>query len=297
MKGIVSFAEYECKGQRQLALIDINGVEIHFKTENNIYLLLNESRLTSENIFSYINTSFEKVEPPPLGAKVTYCLPAQPCSSSQGMVSGFGLAHLNKVSPDKLNDAGKLDGYPSWFFKGFANSLKMNDEVIKLSEAAVSVCEEAEIVLIYYINAESLPIYLGFTFGNDLTDIGQIRGNPSHLSYGKLADSAIHPFIFLAPPPAKIIGDVSIYRDNEKIWSRDIINGSEVLAYPVEKMMSKLWMHHSLCVPGMVHYVYIGADKNSIDFGVKIKNNDKVNIEFPDYNVLISNSIALHGGA
>ncbi|MBU2713764.1 hypothetical protein [Zooshikella harenae] len=227
--------------------------------------------------------------------KATYRVPFLPDDRSHGLVSGFGLTHKNKIPKEKVDSYGQIDGFPSWFFKGFAHSLKLSGESLFLTNTAKLICEEAEIVLIFKIDDTGNPRYLGFTFGNDLTDIGQIRNNSAHLSYGKMTDSAIHPFLFLGEPPMYTEGHVHIRRKDKTVWAGKVSNGLSTLAYDLETIMSKLWQHQSIILPNMMHYVFIGADKNSVDHGCTLSNGDTTNIQFDEFKVKINNTVNLCG--
>lgn len=291
---LANIAEYDLEGIPHVVVRqEGNTRQTHYRLASGLYRTLAGYRPETADLLSSVLAGAQEVAPPPAGHSPRYRIPFLPAEPTYGMASGFGLAHRNKVPADKLNANGRVTGHPTWFFKGFAHALKTDGEPLRLSSVAQVACEEAEIVLVYHVDQDRRPRYLGFTFGNDMTDIGQIRSNPSYLSYGKLSDSAIHPCLFLGAPPERADGSVRIARHEETVWEGEITNGHSVLAYDVETMMSKLWLHHSLLVPGMVHYVYIGADRNSIDYGHHIKSGDVVDIRFNAFGVRLRNQVLL----
>lgn len=218
--------------------------------------------------------------------------PLFPEESTQALVSGFGVSHKVKMPPTKAQKKGSEDAYPSWFFKGLGGSLKANGQPLTVPNGAVAICEEAEIVLVYVVDGEGLPRYAGFTFGNDLTDLGQVKRNPSHLSYAKLCDCAVAPQLFLGAPPSVAQGAVTIERDDAAVWNGRFTTGTEALFYPLDTMMRQLWSHGALRVPGLVHYVFIGADKNSFDFGFRTLDGDRISIDVISHGIRLSNRIA-----
>jgi hypothetical protein len=291
---LANVAEYDLEGiPHVVAHHEGTGRQTHYRLATGLYRALAGYRPEGADLLCSLLAGAQEVAPPPARHPLRYRIPFLPAEAPYGMVSGFGLAHRNKVAADKLNGSGRVAGHPAWFFKGFAHTLKTDGEPLRLSGAAQVVCEEAEMVLVYHVDQDRRPRYLGFTFGNDMTDIGQIRGNPAHLSYGKLGDSAIHPCLFLGEPPERADGRVRVVRDEETVWEGEITNGHAMLAYTVETMLSKLWLHHSLLVPGMVHYVYIGADRNSIDHGCRINSGDVVDISFDGFGVHLRNPVLL----
>jgi hypothetical protein len=298
-EGLISIAEYDLNGHSFL-VVRRDGTSrraTHYRLDGGLYLALSGHRATAADFLPGLLARLEKVSPPEAAHSVRYRTPFLPVDVTYGMVSGFGLAHRNKVPTGTLDASGRATGYPSWFFKGFAHALKTDGEPLRVSKVAHVVCEEAEIVLVYHVGSEGHPVYLGFTFGNDMTDIGQIRNNSLHMPYGKLSDSAIHHFLFLDEPPERADGRVRIARQGETVWIGHVTNGCAMLAYEVRDMMSKLWIHHSLLVPGMVHYVYIGADRNSTDHGFLMRNGDVIDINFDAFGVHLSNPIVLGEGA
>lgn len=216
--------------------------------------------------------------------------PMMPAEQATAIVSGFGLTHKTKRPPQTDNSKSGAQGYPAWFFKGFGSCLKSTGQRLTVPKSAVGVCEEAEVVMVYLVDSKGCPQYLGYSFGNDLTDIGQIKANSSHLSYGKLCDCAIAATLVLAPPPVCVDGSVSIDRDGQRVWDGLFTTGTSALFFDLDHMLQKLWSHASLRPPSTVHYVYLGADKNSSDYGFGIRDRDIVTIRFAE-DAVLSNQV------
>lgn len=199
----------------------------------------------------------------------------QPPDARQGIVCGFGLTHQSKVTapPEK----GEL---PAFFIKGFANTLKRSGDVVRVSQDALSACEEAEIVALFMVSEDGQPTYIGWTYGNDLTDISLARSKRNYLAYAKLQPSVISHLLHIQPLPTLIQGKTSIYRDDKLKWEQCFNTGVSCLCYEIDYLFESLWKYPSLQLPGTLIYLYLGADRNSADAGVLINHGDLVVCDF-----------------
>lgn len=213
--------------------------------------------------------------------------PLFPASPGDAFVSGFMQTHnikMDKSNSDNLK-------VPNWFFKGFTSSLKVSGSRLIVPKNPVALCEEAEVVLIYQADDFGKPQYRGYSFGNDLTDIGCFKRNPGHLAYAKLCDAAISYWFHTSPPPQKVNGEVTIKRDGKLVWQGIFNTGLLALGYDLSDMMNHLFSFPALCSPGRTYYVYIGADRSSYHSGFNVEDNDQVIINFLSHNVVIDNQI------
>ncbi|MDU9393531.1 sugar transporter [Pseudomonas sp. zfem002] len=199
-------------------------------------------------------------------------LPADP---RQGVVCGFGLTHQSKIATPPQDDE-----RPAFFIKGFADTLKRSGEVLRMSRGALSACEEAEVVALFLVDANGQPGYLGYTFGNDLTDIELARSKRNYLAYAKLQPSAISHLFYWQPLPELIKGRTSIYRAGDLHWQQDFNTGLSCLSYDANALFDTLWQHPSLRLPGTLIYLYMGADRNSADAGIHLSHGDTVVCDF-----------------
>lgn len=223
--------------------------------------------------------------------ELVFLPPLLPEHKGNALISGFGLSHTVKMPPN-ATVGGIADGaYPSWFFKGQGWCLKTIGQSLRIPNNAVRVTEEAEVVLIFVTDGTGAPHYIGFTFGNDVTDMGQIKRNPAHLSYAKLCDCAIAPTLFLAVPPREVDGRAAIVRAGETLWEAGFKTGTTALFHPIEQTMEHLWSNPATRVPGITHYVFLGADRNSFDAGVQVLDGDRMDLIFDSHGVALSNPI------
>ena len=214
--------------------------------------------------------------------------PMLPPQKAAAMISGFGLSNKGKVGQSGQDAA----PYPSWFFKGTGAALKVNGDPITISAAAIAVCEEAEIVLVYMNDAGGNPRYIGFTVGNDITDMGTIKSCPQGFSYAKLSECAVSEMLFIEPPPRRLTGRSRIYRQRALAWEGNFSTGVEELYYAIPQMLGNLFKYPSFQLPGMVNYVYIGADRNSYDDGFRTRPGDVFQLEFDELDLVVKSELA-----
>ena len=223
--------------------------------------------------------------------------PLRPEQETMLFISGFGLTHTGKMPAELLRGrkpGGKVPEVelPFWFLKGFAGSARLPGDPVRLGPATRGICEEAELVLVYVVRPNGTPCYVGFTFGNDFTDIVRFRANKAQLAYCKLYDSGVLPQLHLGRPPLKVDGVTTVYRSGKVAWSRQFETGVDRIFFDVEQMLDYMWQHATILVPGSVHYIYVGADKNTTDFGFQIGPDDTVELDFGPWGKLSNRIIA-----
>ncbi|MER6285415.1 FAH family protein [Streptomyces sviceus] len=216
--------------------------------------------------------------------EVTFRPPLLPDHPGGAMVGGFMQTHNVKVDAD-------TPAQPNWFLKGLGDVLKLPGQDLRAPVGSVALTEEAEVVLVHVTDAAGVPRYVGYTFGNDLTDIGRFRRHRGHLSYAKLCDAAVAPWLFRDEPPRHVTGQVTIERDGEPGWRGEFTTGTKALHYGLDAIMSELFSYDALCVPGRVHYVYLGADRSSFHDGFRIADRDRVTLDFASHGVTLSNTV------
>jgi hypothetical protein len=223
--------------------------------------------------------------PPAERHRVRMLPPLLPAHVGDALVSGFMMTHNVKVGAE-------VPDQPNWFVKGLGDVLKVPGEPLSVPADAVAVCEEAEVVLVHVCDEHGVPRYIGYTFGNDLTDIGRFKQHAGHLSYAKLCDAGVAPWLHLGEPPRTVTGEVTIERSGAPAWKGSFTTGTDALHYDLSTMMSRLFSYRALHRPGRVHYVYIGADRSSFHTGFRTANGDRVAIDVASHGVRLSNPLA-----
>ncbi len=211
--------------------------------------------------------------------------PLLPAQVGDALVSGFMMTHNVKVGAE-------VPDQPNWFVKGLGDVLRVPGEPLSVPSDAVAVCEEAEVVLVHVGDEQGVPRYVGYTFGNDLTDIGRFKQHAGHLSYAKLCDAGVAPWLHLGDPPGSATGEVTVERDGTVAWKGAFTTGTDALHYDLTTMMSRLFSYRALHHPGRVHYVFIGADRSSFHAGFRITDGDRVTIDVESHGVQLSHPLA-----
>ncbi|WP_433386887.1 hypothetical protein [Micromonospora sp. KLBMP9576] len=211
--------------------------------------------------------------------------PLLPEEVGDALVSGFMMTHNVKAAAD-------VPEQPNWFVKGLGDVLRTPDQPLSVPADAVAVTEEAEVVLVYRDDENAVAQYVGYTFGNDLTDIGLFKRHAGHLSYAKLCDTAVAPWLHVGPPPKSVTGETIIERAGQIKWKSAFTTGTDALHYDLHTMVSRLFSYRSLHRPGRVHYVFVGADRGSFHGGFRAQHGDRVILDFASHGVTLSNQLA-----
>ncbi|WP_277374783.1 hypothetical protein [Pseudomonas sp. AA-38] len=259
-------------GDIQKLLLKVNGDFAHFRQ-----LLIDSA--AEQHLPA--TTAHERLLLPPL----------MPPQRSNAVVSGFGLTNKKKVQ----STGGTPNPVPSWFYKGPGHVLKTDGQTLNIEHGTTAICEEAEIVLVYLIDTQGDPRYIGFTVGNDITDIGAIKATPSAFAYAKLKECSVSERLFLSPPPWVLTGTCNVYRNEQQVFSSAFETGIDQLHYKQEQLIDTLFRSPALRQPGLVHYIYIGADRNSYDHGHTLTDGDTVSLHFRELNLGLTNPLALQG--
>ncbi|MFD7557222.1 fumarylacetoacetate (FAA) hydrolase [Streptomyces sp. NPDC059835] len=221
--------------------------------------------------------------------ELRYLPPLLPTATGNALLSGFMGTHRSKF--DKEPTEGEEFVAPNWFFKGFGSWLRMPDETLVVPKKAVALIEEPEVALVYVNDDNGDPHYVGYTFGNDLCDIGLHRQNPGWNPYCKLSDTSIAPWLFLGEPPKTVTGRVTIERDGVSAWEGNFDCGEDALYFKARDMMANLFEYPAIRRPGMVNYVLLGADKASFHDGFRIADGDRLVIDVKSHGVTLANPV------
>lgn len=221
--------------------------------------------------------------------------PLLPTAGGAALVSGFLGTHKSKA--DAIVRHGDQPPLPKWFFKGLGAWLRTPGQPLVVPAEPVVVIEEAEVVLVYVNDEESTPHYAGYTFGNDLCDIGLHRIDAGYTPSGKLCDTAISPHLFLDEPPRSATGRVTIERDGQPAWEGKFDCGADALYFRVSDMVDRLFSFPALRRPGLVNYVLTGADRSSFHDGFHLTDGDHITIDVASHGVVLSNPLRFGGRA
>lgn len=217
-------------------------------------------------------------------------VPLLPQTSGAALLSGFMGTHKKKWGgPSAPQDSGFTP--PKWFFKGFGDWARLPGEPLTVPARPVALIEEPEVALVYVNDTDGTPHYAGYTFGNDLCDIGLHREDPGYNPYCKLCDTALAPWLFLGPPPRSATGRVTIVRDGATAWEGTFDCGGDALYFRIPDMADHLFSFPALRRPGLVNYVLLGADEASFHDGFRIADGDRIGIDVKSHGVTFENTV------
>ncbi|AWI30197.1 fumarylacetoacetate (FAA) hydrolase [Streptomyces tirandamycinicus] len=215
--------------------------------------------------------------------------PLLPTATGNALLSGFMGTHKKKWG-GRTAPEGEFTP-PKWFFKGFGDWVRLPGEALNVPASPVALIEEPEIALVYVNDADGTPHYAGYTFGNDLCDIGLHRRDPGYNPYCKLCDTALAPWLFLGEPPASAAGRVTIERDGATAWEGSFDCGEDALYFRVRDMVGHLFSFPAVRRPGLVNYVLLGADEASFHDGFRIEDGDNIAIDVKSHGVTFDNTV------
>ncbi|MDH2387402.1 fumarylacetoacetate (FAA) hydrolase [Streptomyces sp. HNM0663] len=215
--------------------------------------------------------------------------PLLPTATGNALLSGFMGTHKKKWDGKSAPE----DEFtpPKWFFKGFGDWVRLPGETLNVPANPVALIEEPEVALVYVNDADGTPHYAGYTFGNDLCDIGLHRQDPGYNPYCKLCDTALAPWLFLGEPPASVTGRVTIERDGATAWEGSFECGDDALYFRIRDMTEHLFSFPAVRRPGLVNYVLLGADEASFHDGFRIADGDRIAIDVKSHGVAFDNTV------
>ncbi|WP_329209369.1 fumarylacetoacetate (FAA) hydrolase [Streptomyces sp. NBC_00683] len=216
--------------------------------------------------------------------------PLLPTATGHALLSGFMGTHKKKWNGETAPEGGEFVP-PKWFFKGFGDWVRLPGETLDVPAAPVALIEEPEVTLVYVNDDDGTPHYAGYTFGNDLCDIGLHRQDPGYNPYCKLCDTALTPWLFLGPPPRTVTGRVTIVRDGATAWEGSFDCGADALYFRVQDMAAHLFSFPAVRRPGQVNYVLLGADEASFHDGFRIADGDRIAIDVKSHGVAFENTV------
>ncbi|WP_395298437.1 aminotransferase class I/II-fold pyridoxal phosphate-dependent enzyme [Kitasatospora hibisci] len=171
---------------------------------------------------------------------------------------------------------------------------RMPGQPLVVPAEPVVIIEEAEMALVYVNDDQGVPHYAGYTFGNDLCDIGLHRIDPGYTASGKLCDTAFSPHLFLGEPRAAT-GRVTIERDGRPAWEGKFDCGADALWFRVDDLVDRAFSFPALRRPGLVNYVLTGADLSSFHDGFHLTDGDHIVIDIASHGVVLSNPLQFGG--
>ncbi|MFS0692802.1 fumarylacetoacetate (FAA) hydrolase [Streptomyces nitrosporeus] len=216
--------------------------------------------------------------------------PLLPTATDSSLINGFMGTHRSKF--DRAPEPDEEFTPPNYYIKGFGSWLRMPGDPLVTPADPVWLLEEPEVVLVYVNDDEGNPHYAGYSFGNDLNDIGLHLKNPwAWTPYAKLCETSMTPWLFLGEPPRTVTGRVAIERDGATAWEGPFSCGADSIFHRFGDMTEYLFSYPALRRPGLVNYLFVGADKASYHDGFRIEDGDRMVIDVSSHGAVLSNVV------
>ncbi|GGW09125.1 hypothetical protein GCM10018980_23480 [Streptomyces capoamus] len=243
-----------------------------------------------EDLGSAVAGDDGRIEVDPGDAGLRFLPPLLPTGSNNALINGFMGTHRTKF--DRAPEPDEEFTPPNYYIKGFGSWLRLPGEPLTTPADPVWLLEEPEVVLVYANDDQGVPHYAGYTFGNDLNDIGLHLKNPwAWTPYAKLCETSITPWLFLDSPPEQVTGTVTIEREGAAAWQGGFSCGADSLFHRVPDMAEYLFSHPLLRRPGLVNYLFLGADKATYHDGFRIENGDRMVLDVSSHGVVLANEV------
>ncbi|MFI7504672.1 fumarylacetoacetate (FAA) hydrolase [Streptomyces sp. NPDC049687] len=243
-----------------------------------------------EAVLAAVTEGAETVEVTIGDPELRFLPPLLPAATNNALINGFMGTHRSKFDRDPSPDEEFTP--PNYYMKGFGSWLRMPDEPLVTPADPVWLLEEPEVALVYVNDDDGVPHYAGYTFGNDLNDIGLHLKNPwAWTPYAKLCETSLTPWLFLDEPPRTVTGRVTIERDGAPAWQGDFSCGGDALYHRIEDMTRYVLSYPVLRRPGLVNYLLLGADKATYHDGFRIEDGDRMVLDVTSHGVVLANTV------
>jgi hypothetical protein len=186
---------------------------------------------------------------------------------------------------------------PEWFYKGDGSSLVAPNQPLRSPEFALDAGEEPEIAGIYLIDADGMPVRLGFALANEFSDHVTERGNYLWLAHSKLRNAALGPELLLGDLPADVRGASRILRDGEAIWEKPFLSGEANMSHSIANLEHHHFKYGLFRRPGDIHVHFFGTATLSFSDGVRTQAGDIFEIEAAPFTLPVRNPIAIDAPA
>ena len=235
------------------------------------------------------------------------------------LVTGTGLTHLgsaegrdtmhkNLADAQTLTDsmrmfkmgleggkpkAGAQGVQPEWFYKGDGSTIAPPGGDLVSPSFALDGGEEPEIVGLYIIDPNGMPVRVGFALGNEFSDHVTERQNYLFLAHSKLRASSFGPELLVGDLPMDIQGASRIHRGKQLLWEKPFISGEQNMSHTIANLEVHHFKYDLFRRPGDVHVHYFGTATLSFSDGVKTEKGDVFEIEAEAFGLPLRNRLTI----
>lgn len=230
-----------------------------------------------------------------------------PDEPARCLVSGTGLTHLGSAknrqamhgaNEAEMNDSmkmfrwgveggktapGKIGVAPEWFYKGSGSVLRAHGQPLEVPPFGEDGGEEGEIAGLYMIGLDGRPLRVGMAAGNEFSDHKFEKKNYLNLAGSKLRTCSLGPELVIAPKFDSIAGKVTLRRDGQTLWSREILTGENEMCHSLANIEHHHFKFDEHRRPGDVHVHYFGACSLSFGDGIVLADGDVMEISFAGF--------------
>ncbi len=234
------------------------------------------------------------------------------------LVTGTGLTHLGsaatrdqmhqKISAaaEELTDSLKMFRWgveggkpqqgrpgvqPEWFYKGDGSIIARPGASLSVPGFGEDAGEEPEIVGLYLIGPDTRPCRVGFALGNELSDHVMERRNYLYLAHSKLRPSALGPELLVGSLPAHVAGVSRILRNGKVLWEKPFLSGEDNMSHSLANLEYHQFKYPQFRRPGDVHVHFFGTGTLSFANGIRMQDEDVVEISSPVFGRPLVNRI------
>jgi hypothetical protein len=236
------------------------------------------------------------------------------------LVAGTGLTHKNSAlsrqsmhlsDKDKITDSmtmyqwgeengfpekGKIGVQPEWFYKGNGTCLRAHGQTLEVPPYANDGGEEPEVAGVYVIDEEGKPWRVGFTTGNEFSDHVMEKKNYLYLAPSKLRQCSIGPELVIDSSFELFEGTVSIYRNDQTVWTTSIRTGEKNITHSLENLEYHHFKYSGHRIPLQAHIHFFGADAFSFGKGIKLQDGDVMEVEWKQLGRGLRNTVKIING-
>lgn len=182
---------------------------------------------------------------------------------------------------------------PEWFYKGNGHIVVGCGSPITAPSFALDCGEEPEVVGLYVVSPQGVPVRLGFAIGNEFSDHVTERKNYLYLAHSKLRQCSVGPELNTGPLPAHLEGHSRILRGDEVRWERPFLTGESNMSHSLANLEYHHFKYAAHRGPGDVHLHFFGTATLSFADGVKVEPGERFQIELPALGSPLVNPLAV----
>ncbi len=240
-----------------------------------------------------------------------------PFSPFSCLVSGTGLTHHNSALnrqmmhgglEEKPTDSlvmyemgvkggsppvGEIGVQPEWFYKGNGSVLRAHGQRLEVPPFAMDGGEEPEIAGLYIVDRTGRPWRVGFSTANEFSDHAMEKINYLYLAPSKIRHCAIGPEVVIDADFESYVGEVSVSREGEPIWSSAIRSGEKNMCHNVANLEYHHFKYESHRIPLQAHVHFFGADAFSFGSKVQLVEGDKMTVQWKGMGRPLENYVYL----